>query len=111
MRCAGRQPRASRGADIDPRPDRVRVDASLYRRMRDAGLEQVEMFPQLATYTNGEPLKARAGRVLSLVSPEQLPACRDAMAQAEVEGTFCVAEPFHCSVGTKPETAGIVSNS
>lgn len=78
------------------------ADASLYRRMRDAGLEQIEMFLQLATYTKGEPLKARGGRVLSLISPEQLPACRDAMAQAETEGTFFVAEPFHCAVGTKP---------
>jgi ubiquinone/menaquinone biosynthesis C-methylase UbiE len=78
------------------------ADASLYRRMLDAGLEQLQMFPQLATFTKGEPLQGRAGRVLSLLRPEQLPTCRDAMAQAEAEGTFFVAEPFHCAVGTKP---------
>jgi SAM-dependent methyltransferase len=78
------------------------ADASLYRRMLDAGLDQVQMFPQLATYTKGEPLQGRAGRVLSLLRPEQLPACRDAMAQAEADGTLFVAEPFHCAVGTKP---------
>lgn len=77
------------------------ADSSLYRRMLDAGLEELQMFPQLATFTKGEPLRGRAGRVLSLLSPEQLPACRHAMAQAEANGTFFVAEPFHCAVGTK----------
>jgi SAM-dependent methyltransferase len=79
------------------------VDSSLYRRMLDAGLDQVQMFPQLATYTKGEPLEARAGWVLSLVNPEQPATCRDAMAQAKAAGTLFVAEPFHCAVGTKPK--------
>jgi SAM-dependent methyltransferase len=79
------------------------ADSSLYPRMLDAGLDQVQMFPQLATYTKGEPLEARAGWVLSLVNPEQPATCRDAMAQAKAAGTLFVAEPFHCAVGTKPK--------
>ena len=31
------------------------------------------------------------------------------MAQAVADGTYFIAQPFHCAVGTKPETAGIVS--
>jgi ubiquinone/menaquinone biosynthesis C-methylase UbiE len=77
------------------------ADASLYRRMCNAGLEQLQMFPQFATFNTGAPLRERIGRVLSLLSPEQLPACRDAIAQAEAEGSLFVAEPFHCAVGTK----------
>jgi hypothetical protein len=70
--------------------------------MLEAGLEQIQIFPQLATFTKGGQFQDRVGRVLSLVRPEDLSDCRDAIAQAEAEGTFFIAEPFHCAVGTKP---------
>jgi hypothetical protein len=78
------------------------ADGSLYRRMIGAKLGQVDMFPQLATFTKGGLFQERVGRILSLVRPQDLPACRDAMGKAEAEGTFFIAEPFHCAVGTKP---------
>lgn len=78
------------------------ADASLYQRMLGTGLECVQMFPQLATFTRGIQFQGRVGRILSLVRPEELPACRDIMAKAEADGTFFIAEPYHCAVGTKP---------
>ena len=78
------------------------ADASLYQRMIGAKLEQVQMFPQLATFTKGAQFQERVGRILSLVRPEDLPVCRDAMGKAEAEGTFFIAEPFRCAIGTKP---------
>ena len=78
------------------------ADASLYRRMLGTGLEHVRMFPQLATFTRGVLFQARAGRIPNLVRLEELPACRDIMAEAEANGTFFIAEPYHCAVGTKP---------
>jgi len=78
------------------------ADASVYRRMLEAGLEPIQIFPQFATFTKGGQFQDRVGRVLSLVRPGDLSDCRDAIAQAEAEGTFFIAEPFHCAVGTKP---------
>jgi ubiquinone/menaquinone biosynthesis C-methylase UbiE len=78
------------------------ADATLYQRMIGSGLGQIEMFPQLATFTKGGQFQDRVGRILSLVPPEDLPVCRDAIAKAEAERTFFIAEPFHCAVGTKP---------
>jgi ubiquinone/menaquinone biosynthesis C-methylase UbiE len=78
------------------------ADATLYQRMFGSGLGQIEIFPQLATFTKGGQFQDRVGRILSLVPPEDLPVCRAAIAKAEAERTFFIAEPFHCAVGTKP---------
>jgi hypothetical protein len=39
-------------------------------------------------------------RIRAALSPGEIEEWRKAIAQAE--GTFFIAEPFHCAVGTKP---------
>jgi len=90
---------ASRGGGSNPQGCR---DASLYRRFHQAGLTQVKMFPQLATYTDRTRLQFMQGEILSALTPEEAEEWRTAVAEAESEGTFFIAEPFHCVVGTMP---------
>ncbi len=77
------------------------ADASLYGRMRRAGLLQVKMIPQLASHAEGERLRYMEDRIVAALSPAEIEEWRAAIALAE-EGTFFIAEPFHCAVGTKP---------
>jgi ubiquinone/menaquinone biosynthesis C-methylase UbiE len=76
------------------------ADASLYRRLRHAGLVQITMIPQLASHTEGERLQYMQDRIVAALEPAEIDEWRAAVAQAE--GTFFIAEPFHCAVGTKP---------
>jgi hypothetical protein len=78
------------------------ADASLYRRLKAAGLVHVRMFPQWASYTEGTYWQTQRGKLPMNLDPEDTRRCREAIAQAEEEGTLVIAEPFHCAVGTKP---------
>lgn len=78
------------------------ADASLYRRFLKAGLVQVKMLPQLAICAGGERLEYVKERIVTGLRPEEVGEWREAVARAEAEGTFFIAEPFHCAVGTKP---------
>jgi ubiquinone/menaquinone biosynthesis C-methylase UbiE len=78
------------------------ADASLYRRMRQAGLKELSMFPQWATFSAGERLEFEQDRIVAILTPEELSEWQKATAQAGAEGTFFIAQPFHCAVGTKP---------
>jgi ubiquinone/menaquinone biosynthesis C-methylase UbiE len=90
---------APRGTSGEPACD----DASLYRRFHEAGLTNVKMLPQLAAYTCrsliGEYYLERAFQSLS---PEEMNEWRESVVQAEADGTYFIAQPFHCAVGTKP---------
>ena len=77
-------------------------DASLYRRFRQAGLRQVKMFPQFAAFAEQSRLQSLQGGILPTLTPDVVQEWRTAVAQAEAEGTFFIATPFHCAVGTKP---------
>ena len=77
-------------------------DASLYRRLRQAGLTQVKMFPQFAAFDERSRLQSLQGDILPTLSPDAVQEWRTAVAQAEAEGTFFIATPFHCAVGIKP---------
>jgi SAM-dependent methyltransferase len=79
------------------------ADASLYRRMHQAGLTQVKILPQLAVFDRSEPtmLAFMQGRFLPQLRPEEAKEWHAARAQAEVEGTFFMTWPHHCAVGTK----------
>jgi len=81
------------------------ADASLYRRMRQAGLENLIMLPQWASFSAGERLEFEQERILGTLQPEEAYEWREAVIQAEKDGTFFIAQPFHCAVGTKPKTA------
>jgi ubiquinone/menaquinone biosynthesis C-methylase UbiE len=76
------------------------ADASLYQRFRDAGLQNVQMLPQLATYA-GARAHAADERIEAALSPAELAEWRTAVARAESAGTFFIALPFHCAVGTR----------
>ena len=78
------------------------ADASLYRRLRQAGLAQVTMLPQWATHAEGERLHYLQDRIAAALNPEEAYEWREAVALAQGEGTFFIAEPFHCALGTKP---------
>ena len=88
-------------SDLNPRGCR---DASLYRRFQQLGLSQVKMFPQLATNTDRTRLRVtQQNQILPALTTEEAEEWRVAVAEAEAEGTFFIAEAFHCAVGTKPE--------
>ncbi len=78
------------------------ADASLYRRMEQAGLKHLSMFPQWATFSAGERLQSEQERTVSMLKPQEVIEWREAIAQADAEGTFFISQPFHCAVGTKP---------
>jgi SAM-dependent methyltransferase len=77
------------------------ADVSLYRRFRDAGLDDVQMFPQLAAYQGSSRLHAVQDRIMAVLSPTEADEWRVARDRAEADGTFFIALPFHCAVGTK----------
>jgi len=76
------------------------ADGSLYQRFCNAGLQNVQMLPQLATYA-GARAHAADERIEAALSPAELAEWHTAVTQAEAEGTFFIALPFHCAVGTK----------
>lgn len=81
------------------------ADASLYRRLHQAGVTDVQMFPQLAAFDDLQNAQAQfaLGAILSALTPEETEEWHAAVAQALAEGTYFIAQPFHCAVGTKPE--------
>ncbi len=78
------------------------ADASLYRRIRQQGLVQVKMFPQLGSYNDGGRLQIFKERIFTALSSEQKKEWEDAAARAEADRSLFHAEPYHCVVGTKP---------
>lgn len=77
------------------------ADASLYRRMRDAGLILRRMFPGLVAFT-GPMGYYYLDRLEAELSDEERHEWHTALTQAEAAGTLFIAQPFHGAVGTKP---------
>jgi hypothetical protein len=79
------------------------ADASLYRRFATAGLTRLTVFPQFVAVTSADPrLVGQQQQLLATLSPDEALEWRRAVAQAAAEGTFFIAQPHHCAVGTKP---------
>ncbi|MBN8871725.1 MAG: methyltransferase domain-containing protein [Rhodospirillales bacterium] len=80
------------------------ADASLYARMRAAGLEDVRGFPSLVTLDRPEgPIwRYREEHALSLLDPAETVAWRQSVAAARAAGTLLQAHPMHCAVGVRP---------
>jgi ubiquinone/menaquinone biosynthesis C-methylase UbiE len=78
-------------------------DASLYLRLKRAGLSHLSMFPQMSLATTGGPYIQQwlnlAFNVLNSSEQEEL---REAVAQSQSEGTFFITNHVHCAIGTKP---------
>jgi ubiquinone/menaquinone biosynthesis C-methylase UbiE len=77
------------------------ADASLYQRMHKAGLDRLVMFPQWATYTDGERLDYMEERILASLTLEEAKEWQQARSRPDNQGTFFIAQPFHCALGTK----------
>lgn len=77
------------------------ADASLYRRVNQAGLTDVVTMPQWASHKEGERLEYLHDRIVSLLSGSELAEWHAALAKASADGTFFISEPFHCAVGIK----------
>jgi SAM-dependent methyltransferase len=80
------------------------ADASLYRRMRRAGLADLVSYPCLITLDRPDsPIwRYREDHVLSLLSADELPVWHAARDRAVAEGTLLAAHALHCCVGMKP---------
>jgi SAM-dependent methyltransferase len=82
------------------------ADASLYRRFIAAGLTDLKMGPKYGTDHVGPGFAYQRrwieGAVRAGLSADEVQAWDAAVAQADVEGTFLWAMPYHCAVGTKP---------
>jgi SAM-dependent methyltransferase len=79
------------------------ADAGLYRRFRRAGLTDVRMSPQFAAFEQPHTPQAQfaQGSILGVFTPEETQEWQAAMAEAVAEGTYLIAQPFHCAIGTK----------
>jgi SAM-dependent methyltransferase len=79
------------------------ADASLYQRFRQAGLTDVQMWPQFAALDQPDTPQAQFahGAILGALTAEETQQWYAAMAQAMADGTYFIAQPFHCAVGTK----------
>ena len=79
------------------------ADASLYRRMRQAGLTDLVSYPAMITLDrpNGPIWRYREDHVLSLLSADELPVWLAARDKAAAEGTLLASHALHCCVGTK----------
>jgi ubiquinone/menaquinone biosynthesis C-methylase UbiE len=95
-----------RKVDVPPQSVGPRgvADASLYRRMRAAGLADLICFPFMVTLDRpGGPIwRYREDHVLSLLAPDELKAWRAACQAAAADGLLMTAHAMHCAVGTKP---------
>jgi ubiquinone/menaquinone biosynthesis C-methylase UbiE len=80
------------------------ADASLYRRMRRAGLTGLVSYPAMITLDrpDGPIWRYREDHVLSLLDPDELPVWHAARDAAAAEGTLLAAHALHCCVGRKP---------
>ena len=85
------------------------ADVTLYTRMARLGLTEVKILPQLAVLDDeGTGATARdwleGAFFFGAMDDEERTAWLTARQQAENEGSFFIAWPHHCAVGTKPLT-------
>lgn len=85
------------------------ADANLYRRFQQAGVTPVRMWPQFAAFEQAHTPQAQfaCGAILGALTAEETQEWHAGMAQAVADGTYFIAQPFHCAVGIKPANAGI----
>jgi SAM-dependent methyltransferase len=80
------------------------ADTSLYRRFHAAGLTGLTCFPQFAVLGAAEVSRITIfkQRVLATLAGAEAHEWKSAVEQAEADGTFFIAAPYHCAMGTKP---------
>jgi ubiquinone/menaquinone biosynthesis C-methylase UbiE len=79
------------------------ADASLYRRLAALELTGLKCFPQMVSVVPGsERIERYQQQILAALTPAETDAFQHAVAAAERDGTFFIAQAYHCAVGTKP---------
>jgi ubiquinone/menaquinone biosynthesis C-methylase UbiE len=80
------------------------ADAALYQLFRNAGLTNLKRYPQLVTVEATTPtaLNYYSTMMSRTLSGDELEEWRAARAKAEETGSYFLAMPYHCAVGTKP---------
>jgi ubiquinone/menaquinone biosynthesis C-methylase UbiE len=79
------------------------ADASLYRRLTALGLKGLKCFPQLVSVVPGsERIERYQQQILAALTPTEAATWHEAVTTAERDGTFFIAQPYHCAVATKP---------
>jgi SAM-dependent methyltransferase len=79
------------------------ADMSLYRRLAALGLTGLKCFPQLVAVVPGQPrLERYQQQILAALTPPEAAAFNAAVADGRRDGTFFIAQAYHCAVGTKP---------
>ena len=78
------------------------ADASLYGRLRNAGLMLTKISPQLVVFDGDFAADDLNINILPLLNPTELSAWQSAMTSGRKATTFFLANPFHCAVGSKP---------
>ena len=77
---------------------------SLYRRMAALGLTGLKCFPQLVSVVPGsERIERYAQQILAALTSAEAEKWHHAVAAAKADGTFFIAQAYHCAVGTKPD--------
>jgi ubiquinone/menaquinone biosynthesis C-methylase UbiE len=79
------------------------ADMSLYRRLAALGLEGLRCFPQMVSVVPGsERIERYQQQILAALTPAETATWHTAVAAAKADGTFFIAQAYHCAVGTKP---------
>ena len=79
------------------------ADMSLYRRLVALGLTGLKCFPQLVSVVPGsERIERYEQQILAALTHAEAEQWRRAVAAARADGTFFIAQAYHCAVGTKP---------
>ncbi len=79
------------------------ADMSLYRRLAALGLTGLKCFPQMVSVVPGsERIERYQQQILAALTPAETATWHDAVAAAKADGTFFIAQSYHCAVGTKP---------
>lgn len=81
------------------------ADAGLYRRFHRVGLTDLRRWPQFATFEEPHTPQGQFahGAILGALTDDETQEWHAGVAQAVADGTYFIAQPFHCALGTKPE--------
>jgi ubiquinone/menaquinone biosynthesis C-methylase UbiE len=78
------------------------ADASLYQRLHTLGLTELKCFPQLVSVVPGsERIERYQHQILAALTASEAKTFRQAVARAESDSTFFIAQAYHCAVATK----------
>src|SRR3954454_298079 len=79
------------------------ADMSLYHRLAALGLTGLKCFPQLVSVVPGsERIERYEQQILAALTPAEVEKWHQAITAAKADGTFFIAQAYHCAVGTKP---------